>query len=140
MTKEQFYRNCMTEEGQEENNKEFTNLQTLQRYYKKDIDINDFTQWKEIVYLSKYAKTQLEDENTGEVTEDYGEIKQQQDWEIYTLWDILDIAIYYYEKIYKTPQNIAKYIIIAKNIYNRLDGNNLDDIIQGAGKDLEQPT
>ena len=130
----------MTEEGQEENNKEFTNLQTLQRYYKKDIDINDFTQWKEIVYLSKYAKTQLEDENTGEVTEDYGEIKQQQDWEIYTLWDILDIAIYYYEKIYKTPQNIAKYIIIAKNIYNRLDGNNLDDIIQGAGKDLEQPT
>ena len=129
MTKEQFYRNCLTSEGREENNQEFTNLKSLKQYYKKDIDINDLIQWNEIVYIQKYGKIQLENEFTGEQEEDYGEIKPQQDWGIYTMWDILNTIIYTYEKVYNQRLSITEYMQKTKELYNLLNGGNINEII-----------
>ena len=83
MTKEQFYRNCLTEEGQNRNEKEFTNLKTLKRYYKReDIDLNDMTKWDAIIYIPAYGKIDYET----------NEIHYQQYWNIYSFLDIIKIA------------------------------------------------
>ena len=75
MTKEQFYKNCFTPEGREKNEKELINLTSLHRYYKKqDIDLNDISNWDEIIYMPTYGNIELE---TGTITE-------QQNWEIFS--------------------------------------------------------
>ena len=148
MTKEQFYRNCLTKEGQEENEKEFNDLKTLKQYYKKDIDINDYRNWSEIIYIPKNGKQKTleafvhgieinrKDQN-GEIIgkqiipdETYGQLLDQDKWEIYTMWDILQTIINIYENpLLKRPKkDITEYIEWAKNIYNNLKGENIYDI------------
>ena len=152
MTKEQFYRNCLTKEGQKENEKEFNDLKTLKQYYKKDIDINDYRNWSEIIYIPKNGKQitweafidgeEVEKpikndkgETVGTIKEiapngTYGQILDQDKWEIYTMWDILQQIINIYENpLLKRPKkDITEYIEWAKNIYNNLKGENIYDI------------
>ena len=115
MTKEQFFRNCLTEEGRKENQDTFRPL-TMETYYKNtEFDIYDYSQWDKIVYMSKYGnqitweafidgervEEDVRDENgkiilcKGEILPDdtYGDIVSQENWEIYNMWDILQDII-----------------------------------------------
>lgn len=152
MTKEQFYRNCLTSEGQEINKNTFRPL-TMETYYKNtQIDINDMRTWNEIVYQSKYGnqiswEAFIDGEEVekpvkndkGEVVgtikeiqpdETFGQLLDQDKWEIYTMWDILQQIINIYENpLLKRPKkDITEYIEWAKNIYNNLKGENIYDI------------
>ena len=149
MIKEQFYRNCLTSEGREENKNIFRPL-TMETYYKNtQIDINDMRNWNQIVYLSKYGnqitweafidgetiEKPVKNEK-GEVVgttkeiapdETYGQILDQDKWEIYNMWDILQEIINIYENpLLKRPKkDIAEYIEWAKNTYNNLKGESV---------------
>ena len=145
MTKEQYYSNCLTSEGQEENEQEFNDLKSLKQYYKKDIDINDYRNWSEIIYIPKNGKqitweafidgVEIEKpikNDKGEIIPDetYGQLLDQDKWEIYTMWDILQQIINIYENpLLKRPKKeITEYIEWAKNIYNNLKGEDIYDI------------
>lgn len=118
MTKEQFYRNYLTEEGQKRNEEEFTNLKTLKRYYKReDIDLNDIAKWDEIIYIPDYGKVDIES----------GEIKEQQYWQIYSFLDIIKISKRMRENRQKVLDNFDKNKDLdlteySKQVFNNLNG------------------
>ena len=149
MTKEQFYRNCLTSEGREENKNTFRPL-TMETYYKNtQIDINDMRNWNQIVYMSKYGnqitweafidgeiiQEDIKNEKgeiihyKGEIIPDetFGQLLDQDKWEIYTMWDILQEIINIYENpLLKRPKkDISEYIEWAKNTYNNLKGESV---------------
>lgn len=81
MTKDNFYRNCLTPEGREKNVKYFN--QGLKHYYKNnDIDITNVKNWNEIVYIPIHGRENIDDETISEEL-------QQQDWDIWTMADIM---------------------------------------------------
>lgn len=146
MTKEQFFRNCLTEEGRKENQDTFRPL-TMETYYKNtEFDINDYSQWDKIVYMSKYGnqitweafidgkevEKPVYDENDPtkqvgtikeiEPDESFGEILPQENWEIYNMWDILQDIIKAYKAQHKT---IDEYIEMAKQLFENLKGESI---------------
>lgn len=146
MIKEQFYKNCLTSEGQEINREKFAPLTIDGIYYKNtDIDINDMSRWNEIVYLSKYGKVITweallnsdKKNEMGEILPDetFGQVLDMQNWEIYTMWDIMQKTVWYYENRFKPEKKDIKfYRDIAIKVYDNLSGEEIDVTIDKIAK------
>lgn len=148
MTKEQFYRNCLTSEGQEINKNTFRPL-TMETYYKNtQIDINDMRNWNEIVYLSKYGnqitwEAFIDGEEVekpikndkGEIIgtikeiqpdETFGQLLDQDKWEIYTMWDIIQKTIWVCENVPPiNKKSLQEYSDIAKQVFDMAKGESI---------------
>ena len=109
MTKEQFYKNCLTEQGKELIDKEFNKPETmLKGYYKKDIDLKDINNWDEIIYMPKYAKVNTIDGYFDEEEANY-EILEEKDWKVYSFLDLLKSNYHLLEnKMNKVLEEYAK--------------------------------
>lgn len=131
MTKEQFYKNCFTEQGKQLIEQEFNTPNTLKQYYKReDLDLSDIANWNQIVYIPKYGKVDTYplydyDENGEEIFdfEKYGEILDYHMWEIYSFWDI----ILYTNNRFKGEQNKPSIKRLYKQALNMFNSINSDD-------------
>ena len=148
MTKEQFYKNCLTSEGKSININMFAPLTLDGSYYKNTkIDVDDMRQWNEIVYLSRYGKVitweaLIDSDKTneyGEILPDetYGQTLDMQDWEVLTMWDILQRIVWYYENgTIKNKKDIKFYHDLAIKIYHGLNGEDIGVIIKRLSNEL----
>ena len=109
MTKQQFYKNCLTEEGREIIDQEFNTTEAmLKGYYKKDLDLKDINNWDEIIYMPKYAKVNTIDGYFDEEEANY-EILEEKDWKVYTFLDLLKSNYHLLEgKMNKLLEDYAK--------------------------------
>ena len=112
MTTQQF---CNTNEELVE--QEYNKL-TLPRYYRKNMNITDLTQWNEIVYIPSNGRIELYDDET------LGQILPKNYWEIYTVWDIitelLGIGYTLDEAVNKIPR-----------LYDNMHGQSMEELITG---------